>query len=215
MLLTAKSDIAEPRRLTPAVLALAVAGFLFCAASGCGGSGVHAQTGPVGKASATPTSSASTPSADTTRRQQAASAATAQVVAYEHALDELAIDTHLSLDRLYRVSTQPDVTNEIAFLNRFRSRGDRQHGTSKVTAFRVNVVHLPPSAGNQSATASVTICLDVGGVQAVDRAGKSIIAKGRKRFYLTRLELVNRKYPARDGWLVSHVSAMEQRSCSL
>ncbi|HVV76556.1 MAG TPA: hypothetical protein VHC43_11010 [Mycobacteriales bacterium] len=136
-------------------------------------------------------------------------------MAYEHTLDELATDTHLSLDRLYRVSTQPDVTNEIAFLNRFRSRGGRQHGTSKVTAFRVNVVHIPPSTGNRSATASVTICLDVGGVQAVDRAGKSIIAKGRKRFYLTRLELVNRKYPARDGWLVSQVSATEQRSCSV
>jgi hypothetical protein len=136
-------------------------------------------------------------------------------MAYERTLDELAIDDHLSLDRLYRVSTQPDVTNEIAFLNRFRSRQDRQHGTSQVTGSRVDAVHLPSGADPGNATARVTICLDVGEVRAVDPSGKSIIAKSRKRFYLTRLDMVNRRYPARDGWLVQRVSAKEQQSCSV
>jgi hypothetical protein len=42
---------------------------------------------------------------------------------YERTLDGLARDPHRSLDELYDVSTQPDVTNEIAFLNRFRAAG--------------------------------------------------------------------------------------------
>jgi hypothetical protein len=137
------------------------------------------------------------------------------VVAYEHTLDELAINNHLSLDRLYRVATQPDVTNEIAFLNRFRSRRDRQRGASQVTASRVDAVHLPSGAGHGTATARVTICLDVGKVRAVDPSGKSIIAKSRKPFYLTRLDMVDRRYPAPDGWLVRRVTATEQRSCSV
>lgn len=184
------------------------------AASACGGSGVHAQTGPIESTPATAVSSPST-SSDPTPRQRAVAAVTAQAVAYEHTLDELAIHRHLSLDRLYRVSTQPDVTNEIAFLNRFRSRGDRQRGSSRVTASRVDTVRLPSVSGPGMATARVTICLDVGAVRAFDPSGKSIVTKSRKRFYLTRLDMVNRRYPVGNAWLVKHVSAKEQRSCSV
>jgi hypothetical protein len=203
-----------PRRLLPTNVAVLVGALAVSVVAGCGGNGVHAQTGPTTGISPTVSTAPSTTPPVPTSRQTAAAAALVKVVAYEHTLDELAVDGHMSLDRLYRVSTQPDVTDEIAFLNRFRSRGDRQRGASRVTGTRVDAVDLP-GAGGGTATARVSICLDVAQVRAVDRAGKSIVAKARKPFYLTHLVLVEHKYPEPSGWLVKHVSAREERSCSV
>lgn len=143
------------RGLAFTILATAGIATLF----GCDGRGVHIETRP-------PTSSSTaqmTPSSQPrTERQRAAVDVVAQVVAYEHTLDTLAMHAHLSLDRLYRVSTQPDVTNEIAFLGRFRSNGDLQRGVSRVSGSRVDAINLPiRSRDGTTATAKVTVCLDV------------------------------------------------------
>jgi hypothetical protein len=75
-------------------------------------------------------------------------------------------------------------------------------------------VDLPTTAAGR-ATARVSICLNVAHVRAFDRSGKSIVAKTRKPFYLTRIDLIDHGYPTKAKWLVSHVSATEQQSCNV
>lgn len=207
-----RSQLPRPRALVVGVVAALVP---LAMISACGGSDVHAQSGPTSSPIATSQTSPPTQPTTANPREQAGIDALAQVVAYEHTLDALAIDRHLSLDRLYRVSTQPDVTNEIAFLNHFRSSGDQQRGLSRVTGTRIDDVSLPRSGGVQIARARVSICLDVAQVRAVNRKDKSIVNKTRKPYYLTRLVLINTTYPKAADWLVKHVTATEERSCSV
>jgi hypothetical protein len=176
-------------------------------AAGCGGSGVHAQT-PSGTTDPTPSIASPTPQSE---EQQAGAAAVTQVIRYEQLLDDLALHPSRSLNQLYAVATQPDVTDEIGFLNRFRGSHDRQTGRGRVISTKVDAVDL--QGATTKPTARVTICLYVGDVRAYDRSGKSIVPKSRKPYYLTHLTLVNVKYPAPSGWLVERVSATEEPSC--
>jgi hypothetical protein len=181
-------------------------------ASACGGSGVHAQTGPV---PSDPTSTGSSPTVQT-EQQRAGAAAVAQVVKYERTLSELAIHPAMSLNEMYIVSTQPDVTDEIAFLNHFRSAHDRQRGLPQVVSTKVDSVELASASGTKAShpTVRVTACINVSGVQAFGPNGKSIVPKSRKPYYVTHFVLVNFKYPDAQAWLVENVSSTEEVSCS-
>jgi hypothetical protein len=178
-----------------------------------GGSAAHTQTGEGALPSA---STSSSPTAALTARQRAVAAATAQVNRYEQVLDELGIHPTLSLDRLYTVATEPEVLDEIAYYNHFRSAHDRQAGHVKLTATRVDRVDLtnrPHTHPPVYPTVKITTCVNVSGVRAFDAQGRSIVARSRKPYFLTHLTLVNLKYPATTGWVVKKVADTEERTC--
>jgi hypothetical protein len=201
----------RPAMLRPCILLLTLA-----TTAACGGSTINAQSGPPSSTVTVPSGGSPSASASGPEGSHARADVVAKVHAYEHTLDELAMRPNVSLDRLYRVATQPDVTEEIAFLNRFRSRGDRQEGWSRVASARVDgVVVAGPADTDRVASAAVKICLYVAHVRAVDRKGKSIIEQNRQPYYLTHLKLLNPRYPARTGWLVTRVSAIEEPSCAV
>lgn len=209
-----RSGTAEPRRSTQPAVAVAAVALGCLAASGCGSSGVHSQTGPIPSTSATGTTSTSTP--NPSARQQAVAGAIAQVGRYESLLDDLAIHPHLSLNQLYRVSTQPDVTQQIGYLNHFREAGDRQTGhvqLSGTRAVRVALTNHPKADRPIYPTVVVATCIKVSGVRTFNKHGRSTTAKSRKPYFLTHLTLVNVKYPFPDQWLVKSVTDTEVRTC--
>lgn len=180
--------------------------------AGCGGSGVHAETGSVTSGPTVPSPTATTQ----TVQQQAGAAAVARVIDYERVLGELATDPSKPLDTLYTVATQPDVTDEIRALLQQRAAHDRQAGSARVTSSRVQNVSLTNSPRGQPAVyprVQVAACVDVSGVQGFDPSGKSIVSKGRLPFLLTELTLTNARYPDPSGWLVSTVSDKERPTC--
>jgi hypothetical protein len=181
----------------------------------CGGSGVNAQAGPTPSTSTVAPTPSHTP-APPTKSELAGAAASAQVVKYERLLDALSIHPRMSLDRLYTVSTEPDVTEEISSLNQFREARDRQVGTSQVEGTRVDHVSLTDHrAGRHPAypTVHITTCVDVRRVRGFGPNGKSIVPKGRKAYLFTHLTLVNTKYPDTSNWLVSKVTDKETSAC--
>jgi hypothetical protein len=186
------------------------------ALAGCGGNGVRTQGGPASGTPTALTSTSATPVA-TTPAPQAGAAAIAQVGVYEHMLDQLAINKHLSLNRLYRVSTQPDVNQQIGYLNHFRAAGERQTGHVQLSATHVVHVDLtnhPGSAHPVYPSVVVATCVKVSGVKTFNGRGSSTTAKSRKPYFKTRLTLINVKYPAPDQWLVKSVTDTEVRTCS-
>jgi hypothetical protein len=194
-----------------------VATVVLLCASACSGSGVHTQSDPV----PTPSMSSSAPTPTPTgqvssAKDRAGAAAIAQVVRYERLLDTLAIHPRASLDRLYTVSTQPAVAEEIAYLNRFREARDRQTGRVQLSAIRVDQVNMtdhPHAHRPVYPTVTVTSCVKVSGVKAVNSKGHSIVALSRKPYFLTHFTLVNFKYPEPKQWLVRKVTDTEERSC--
>jgi hypothetical protein len=202
--------LSASRRIQLTVMAIACAASSMCMTA-CSSEEVVAQKGPTPSTSDASSTQVSIPQASS-RKSVAKAAAVAQVRAYEKTIDDLALDQDESLDRLYRVSTQPDVTDEIVFLNRFRTSHDRQVGRSRVTAAKVTDLHI---GGTYPATATVTICLDVSRVRAFDRRGKSIVPASRKPYYSTVLYVLNRRDPLAQGWLVQKVSTTEKRSCAV
>jgi hypothetical protein len=117
---------------------------------------------------------------------------------YERLLDLLSIHPQRRLDQLYSVTTQPNVTDEIAFLNHFRAAHDRQHGYASVVSAKVDSAVLSAA---KDAVIRLTACIDVRHVRAVDRNGQSIVPKSRKPYYLSRFLLVASRYPTRQNWV--------------
>lgn len=208
----ARGTVAPVRRRSTACLRLLAGLLVLSTAAACGGgSDVHSQTGPVPSASVSPP-----PTAAVTARQRAVAAAVTQVTRYERVLDELGIHPTLSLDRLYTVATEPEVLDEVAFFNHFRSAHDRQAGHVKLTATRVDQVDLtnrPHAHTPVYPTVTVTTCVNVSGVRAFNARGRSIVTSSRKPYFLTHLTLVNLKYPASAGWVVKKVTDTEERTC--
>jgi hypothetical protein len=110
---------------------------------------------------------------------------------------------------LYAVSTQPDVNNEIADINKFRAADDHQSGRTEITSTHIDNIDLSGSPP----TVHVTACVKVAGVRATGPTGKSIVPKSRRPYYLTHLTLVNFKYPASGAWLVKAVTNTGVAKC--
>jgi hypothetical protein len=203
-------------RSSTRIASLAMIGMLATLSlAACGSSGVNAQTGPTPSTSTVAPTPSHTPTPQT-KSQQAGAAATAQVVRYERLLDDLFLHPRMSIDRLYTVSTQPDVNDEIGDLNRFREARDRQTGRLEVVATkldRVDLANRPHARTPVYPTVRVTACIKVSGVQAHAPNGKSVVPKSRKPYLLAHLTMVNPKFPALTGWLVSRVTNREERSC--
>jgi hypothetical protein len=132
-------------------------------------------------------------------------------------LDELSTHPKASLNALSSVSTAPDLAEEVGSINRFREARDRIVGHSRVTSVRVDRLSVPSEQDhpNELPAVRVSICLDVTRVHAFDHAGHSIVPKSRKRYFLTRLTVVNRSYPKAATWLVSKVTDREVDQCAV
>jgi hypothetical protein len=209
-----------PHRQLPAVFAMLVGSLAISTVAGCGGNGVHAQTGPTTDNSPTVSLAPSTPSTPPpvpTPRQRASVAAVAQVRRYEEVLDDLSTDSKASLNKLSAVSTSPDLAEEVGSINRTREARDRVVGHSRVTGVRVDTVTLPSTGHGTKPlpTVRVSLCLNVAHVRAFDRGGHSIVPKSRKPYFLTMLTVVNRSYPEKTMWLVSKVTDREVDRCAL
>jgi hypothetical protein len=188
---------------TAATLAVSLVAVI---AAGCSNaSGVQTQPGP-GPSDPTHAVASASPNNPS---QLVGEAAIAQVGRYERVLDDLFLTPRTSVRKLYAVSTQPDVNNEIADINRFRAANDHQSGRTEVTSTRIDSVDL---AGNPP-TVRVTACVNVAAVRAIGPTGKSIVPKSRPTYYLTHLTLVNFKYPAKGAWLVKAVTNTGVAKC--
>lgn len=184
---------------------LAAAGSLAIAlAAGCSSAnGVDAQSGPAPSTTTTISSPPVVRSSSTAAPGR--HAAIAQVVQYERVLDDLFLHPHLSFTRLYDVATQPDVTDEISFLNQFRQAGDRQTGRAKVIAVRVR--------SQSPATVTAVACIRVSEVQAFGPDGQSVVPAHRLPYYLTTLRLRKVHQTGGSRWLVSTVRTQEVHQC--
>lgn len=186
--------------------------------AGCTGSRTHAQSIP-SASSDPPTPASSTPSpsrSPLSAAQKAGAQAAARVAVYERTLDDLFLHPRLSIDKLYTVSTQPDVNEDIGDVNRFRAAGDRQTGRVQLSATRVDHVNLtnrPHARHPVYPTVTLTTCIKVNGVHAHGANGKSIVPRSRKPYLLAHLTLVNFKYPDPTQWLVRQVTDTEEPSC--
>src|SRR5579875_1201632 len=192
---SARTPAYSVQRAARALVLVCVAGTL----ASCSSSGVHTQSGPT---PSDPSRTAPSASPQQQPSQRVGEAAVAQVGRYERVLDDLFLNPRMSVTRLYAVSTQPDVNNEIADINRFRAADDRQSGRTEVTSTHIDNVDLSGSPP----TVHVTACVKVAGVRATGPSGKSIVPKSRRPYYLTRLTLVNFKYPKSGSWLVKAVT---------
>jgi hypothetical protein len=118
---------------------------------------------------------------------------------------------------LYGVSTEPDVTHEIGYLNRFRYAGERQIGhvrLSATRAVRVDLTNHPHARPPRYPSVLITTCVKVSGVRTVNSHGMSTVASNRKPYFLTHLTLVNLKFPSSGGWLVKKVTDTEEQLCA-
>jgi hypothetical protein len=202
------------RRLLTA--ALAVASLPILLAAGCGGRGVDPQSAPP---KSQPTAASPSPTVTApTELQRAGQDAAVRVPIYERLLSELAIHRNLPVNKLYGVSTQPDVNQEISSINSLRERQERQIGLVRVVGTRVDHVDLtnrPHGRHARLPTIRVTACLNVSGVQGLDANGRSVVPKTRKPYLLAHLTLTNARYPQPSKWLVSRVSDEETRTCAV
>ena len=110
--------------------------------------------------SATPTISASE------------AAVIARVNSYVAMLDKLSSNSKANLDELSTVARGKAADKWRQIILDDRSAGRRQTGSTKLTL-------LSAKAGSSDQQWVVTMCLDVSGVDVVDRDGKSVVSKDR------------------------------------
>lgn len=189
------------------------------AISACSSSGQSSDA----SASTTPSRSTAPATATATAtKPDAAHAAGSQVVAlvplYLQVIDDLYLNPSRSLDDIYQVAIAPDAVTEATAIGKFRAKGYRQTGRSRVVTATAESVDLGSgSAASPSSalpTVVVTACIDVGQVDAVDTEGKSIVPPGRPRYLVEQLTVVNLHFPDASTWRVSNATNKQAQSCS-
>jgi hypothetical protein len=162
-------------------------------------------------ASPTPTTSSSSPS------QKAASQATALIPGYYQELDTLYLDPMKPLNDIYSVATADEARTEIVAIGRFRSHNYRQTGKSvlaHVSVDKVDLTNSPKSNPAKYPTVTLTACVDVSGVRAVDSKAQSIVPANRKKYLISTLTVVNLKYPDSSSWRVSEAPNRQGDTCA-
>jgi hypothetical protein len=124
---------------------------------------------PPPSTAAQPTSSS--PSA-TPKIRPTEAAAIARAQGYVAVLDKLSSNPKATLDELSTVARGKAVDKWRQIIFDDRSAGRRQTGSTKLTL-------LSAKAGSSDQQWVVTMCLDVSGVDVVDRDGKSVVSKDR------------------------------------
>lgn len=124
---------------------------------------------PPPSTAAQPTSSS--PSATPTI-PPAEAAAIARAKGYVAMLDKLSSNSKANLDELSTVARGKAADKWRQIILDDRSAGHRQTGSTKLTL-------ISAKAGSSDQQWVVTMCLDVSGVDVVDRDGKSVVTKNR------------------------------------
>ncbi len=136
--------------------------------AGCGKSEPPQPTPPPSSASqSAAASSSATPTIPTSE-----AAAVARAKSYVAMLDKLSSNPKANLDELSTVARGNAADKWRQILLDDRSAGHRQTGSTKLTLINAKV-------GSSDERWAVTVCLDVSGVDVVDRDGKSVVAKNR------------------------------------
>lgn len=99
-------------------------------------------------------------------------ATVARAKGYVAMLDKLSSNPKANLDELSTVARGKAADKWRQILLDDRSAGHRQTGSTKLTLISAKV-------GSSDQRWTVTMCLDVSGVDVVDRDGKSVVAKNR------------------------------------
>lgn len=162
--------------------------------------------------SSTPPSLASTmPHATATTRKtpssedRARSEATELVQKYFVVDSSIRSNSRIPLNRYYEVASDKFVAGLLQFAQQERRRGHRQIGIPNTSAPIATVVTLKGIA-----KVNVKVCVDVRGVDVVDRAGKSVIDAKRTDTYWVEMIVINRKYPSPKNWRISDAKSKEK-----
>jgi hypothetical protein len=196
---------------TTAVLAVTVGSSLVA----CSG---PANVDAASSASVTPSSSSSSPTASASDpTEEAASQAVALVPAYVAKVDDLYLDSSRPLDEVYEVAVSGEATAEASAIGAFRSQGYVRTGRSELvtaTATGIDLTVDPnASAPIDLPRVIVTACVDVGGVQAIDARGTSVVPADRPRYLVADLTIVNIDYPDPSSWRVSAAPNRQAQAC--
>ena len=202
--------------LTTSIIAAALVVVTGCSSSG-GGKPTDNPTSSPPSTSSSASDSPSSSSPPATPSEVAATQAEAFVPTYLAELDKLYLDPTKPLNDIYQVATGDDARTEIVGIGKFRSQNYRQTGSSvlvHVTAGKVDLANNPKANPPKYPSVSITACVDVGGVGAVDAKGKSIVPPNRKKYLISTLTIVNIKYPSNASWRVSAAPNRQADSCS-
>jgi hypothetical protein len=174
------------------------------------------QSAPPGPTtSSTDATSSSTP--PSTPEEQAKTQVLAMLPTYFRTINELYNDPKKSPNDIYLVATEPEAGAELKAVNAARVAGIRSSGFTKLVSAQVTAVDLtnePQGKPRVLPTIKVTTCVDVSGVHAMGKDGKSVVPADRKQFLISRLMVVNYKYPSASTWVVSNAPNREADSCA-
>jgi len=126
-----------------------------------------------------------------------------------YAVDEaIASNPETPLKRYYQVAQGRYAQSLLQSAQARRAEGHRVIGRVKVGAPEIRDLQLPRSKGGIPA-ATVRVCLDVSGVNVVDKEGKSVVHASRSDAYVENLRLQKRK----SGWRVTDGANTEISTC--
>ncbi len=194
--------------------AAAAAVVLGLTATGCSSQDAPS-TAPSSAASPSPSSSAAVTTASPA--EEAQSQAVALVPTYLRTIDDLYLDPSRPLDDIYGVAVDSEATAEATAIGMFRSQRYRQVGRMQLVAASADDVDLesdPVATPSPTLpTVVVTACVDVSQVQAVDASGDQVVPASRPRYLVSRLTVVNPRYPEASSWRISEADNRQAQSC--
>lgn len=196
------------RRRLAIIVALAAPAWLL---AGCTGSSSGSPS-PTTTTTSTSSASATTGSPE----DQAKTEVLALVTRYYKTVDDLFDDPSTQLNSIYAVAAAPEATIQLNAVREFRLAGYKQSGETKLVSSSVTSVNLSSDTGASPPvrpTIKVTACVDVSGVRATDRHGKSVVPKNRKRYLISQLTVVKFKQSDDKAWSVTNAPNQASNSC--
>lgn len=197
-------------------IATTAAGVFLLTVSGCSPSEPSSSRSSHSTMPTTPTATATAVTSSPVQRAQAE--VLTLVPTYVRMIDDLYLDPSRPLDDIYQVAVAPEATVDATAIGNFRGQGYRQIGRSQLVTATAKIVDLPKtsSASPSSAlpTVTVTACVDVSQVDALNASGQSVVPPGRPRYLLEQLTVTNLHYPDAASWRVSEAPNMQAQSCA-
>jgi hypothetical protein len=183
-------------------------------ATGCSSQDASS-TAPSPAASPSPSLSAPITTADLA--EDAQSQAVALIPTYLRTIDDLHLDPSRPLDDIYEVAVDSEATTEATAIGTFRTQQYRQVGRMQLVTASADEFDLDsdPVATPSPAlpTVVITACVDVSQVQAVDASGDPVVPASRPRYLVSRLTVINPRYPDASTWRVSEADNRQAQSC--
>ena len=188
---------------------------MLAAVSACGGS--NTDPPPTSEPSSPSPSSPTTSSSPSSPSDAASAAATDAVRSYFAVVDQLRSDPAVDLKKLKSVATSAQLNAVETLISRQRDEGQRQTGTTALNELEVQSVNLDnsdPKAGKVP-TVQIDVCLDVSGVDVIDKDGKSVITPDRPDTGWIQYLVSNYQWDTDPdgGWRVASGQDIERTPC--